>query len=171
MQPAEGFAPIAAADARVLVLGSMPGIASLAAGRYYAHPRNAFWPIIATLCGAPEVPPPDDRPALLHAHRIALWDVLRRCRRAGSLDAAIEPDSIEPNDFAGFFARHPALRLVLFNGAAAESLFRRHVLVQTPVAEGVSLVRLPSTSPANASWSYARKLDAWRAALAPWLVG
>lgn len=167
---AEGFPPVGAPDARVLILGSMPGIASLDAGAYYAHPRNAFWPIIATLCGEPEVPPPSARAAVLRAHRIALWDVVLRCRRTGSLDAAIRPGSVEPNDFSDFFARHPALRQVLFNGTAAETLFRRHVLSRLELPAGVGLARLPSTSPANASWSYAHKLEAWRSVLGP-LIG
>lgn len=158
------FPPVAAPDAELLVLGSMPGAASLAAGQYYAHPHNAFWPILSELLGFDRDAPYESRLAALRAARIALWDVLHSCEREGSLDARIRRDSQVANDFAAFFRDHPRIRRVAFNGVAAEQCFRRHVLA-TGIGEHLSLERLPSTSPANASWSRERKLAAWRRAL------
>lgn len=164
---ARSFPPISDQRARVLVLGSMPGAASLGAGEYYAHPRNAFWPIMGELFGAgPELTYAVRRERLLAAG-VAVWDVLRSCRRAGSLDTAIERDSEEANDFVTFFASHSAVRLVAFNGQKAQTAFRRHV---TPTLDEATLqrlvfVRLPSTSPSHAGRSLAVKLEAWRVAL------
>ena len=101
-----GFPPIAAADARVLVLGSMPSVASLAREQYYGHPQNAFWPIMGRLFGAGPELPYDERKAVLVERGVAVWDVLQSCRRAGSLDTAIDRDSEQANDFATFFRKH-----------------------------------------------------------------
>lgn len=158
------FPPVAAPDARILILGSIPGEASLRARQYYGHPRNLFWPILGELVGArPELPYPA-RLAALRAARIALWDVLQCCERTGSLDSAIEENTLIPNDFADFFARHPQIERIYFNGAKAEASFRRHVL-PTMDANRLRCWRLPSTSPANAGISPARRLEAWRALL------
>jgi len=156
------FAPVYRSDARVLILGSMPGEASLVAGQYYAHPRNAFWPIMGALFGAaPEQPYPVRLERLLDAG-VALWDVIGSCRRSGSLDSAIATDSIEANDLAGLFAACPQLNHVFFNGSAAETAFRRHV--QLPHGEhSIRVLRLPSTSPAHAALNYSDKLAAWQA--------
>lgn len=154
------FLPVAAPDARILILGSMPGQASLTAGRYYAHPRNAFWPIIGELFGFSPDLPYLQRLQLLQAAGIALWDVIAACERSGSLDADIVPDSVRANDFAAFFAVHRKIHDVFFNGAAAEQAFRRHVMPGLSVV-GVSFRRLPSTSPAHAAQGYAQKLAAW----------
>ncbi|QLQ24531.1 MAG: DNA-deoxyinosine glycosylase [Dechloromonas sp.] len=156
---ARGFPPIAAPGARILILGSMPGQASLAAGQYYAHPRNAFWPIMGALLGfAPALPYPE-RAVRLAAAGVALWDVLHACTRPGSLDTAIDRDSAEPNDFAAFFAAQPGIRHVFFNGSAAAALFRRH----DQLPPGAAGTRLPSTSPAHAGRNFADKLAAWQA--------
>lgn len=156
------FAPLARADARVLVLGSMPGIASLTAAHYYAHPRNSFWPIVAGLSGcAPEAPYAARVEALLAAG-IALWDVLARCRRAGSLDSEIAPDSVRANDLASLYAHCPRIARVCFNGAAAAQWYRR---LQLPRPPGIDFVALPSTSPAHAGMTYARKQALWHQAL------
>lgn len=153
-----GFPPVAGPGCRVLVLGSMPGAASLAAGEYYAHPRNAFWPIMGALCGAgPDLPYPR-RLARLRAGGIALWDVLHSCERDGSLDSAIRDE--RANDFSAFFAAHPGIRRVFFNGAKAEAAFRRHALPALPVPP--LMLRLPSTSPAYAGLGLAAKCLAWR---------
>lgn len=155
------FDPVAGADAKVLILGSMPGVASLRAGEYYAHPRNLFWPILGELAGAGPQLPYADRVRILVSSGIALWDVLKSCTRAGSLDSAIERGTVVPNDFGTFFARHQRISRVYFNGSAAESSYRRHVLRQIGDRELVC-ARLPSTSPAHAARSFAEKLEAWR---------
>jgi TDG/mug DNA glycosylase family protein len=159
----QGLAPIAARDARVLVLGSMPGAASLQAQRYYAHPRNHFWPIMGELVGADPALEYAQRLQRLRASGIALWDVLDRCEREGSLDSAIRDDTAQANDFAGFFRRHPQVRSVLFNGAKAQAAYAR--LAPPLDSFGVRSHRLPSTSPANAAMPFAKKLAAWRDAL------
>jgi hypoxanthine-DNA glycosylase len=158
-----GFEPIAAPNARVLVLGSMPGVVSLRAGEYYAHPRNAFWRIIEALFGISVALPYGERCRRLLEHRIAVWDVLHACRRSGSLDSSIVESSIVANDFPGFFAAHRGIQAVYFNGAKAESAYRRYVHPTLPVrAMGMGLTRLPSTSPAHASLSFDDKLERWR---------
>ena len=156
------FAAVAGADARVLVLGSMPGVASLTAARYYAHPHNRFWPIMGALVGATPALPYEQRLQRLIEAGIALWDVLASCERAGSLDAAIRAPLA--NDFAGFFAAHPRVRSVAFNGAEAVTIFSGFVLAGLAAPVPV-LRRLPSTSPANASQRPETKLAAWREGL------
>jgi double-stranded uracil-DNA glycosylase len=162
MSRAHGFAPIENNAAIVLILGSMPGKASLAAGEYYAHPRNIFWPIMGELVGAHPSLPYKGRLRMLKSSGIALWDVLRSCIRKGSLDSDIEEVSVIPNDFESFFLRHPNITHVFFNGAKAEQSFRRHVQPSLK-SQPLQYRRLPSTSPANAGTSYGKKLDAWRA--------
>lgn len=161
---AQCFQPIASADARVLILGSMPGQASLRAGRYYAHPRNAFWPIMGALFDAGLEHDYADRIGLLQQLRIALWDVLASCERPGSLDADIDPGSIVVNNFAAFFDDHRHLQRIVFNGTTAEQCFRRHVHA-TVAARVPDRRRLPSTSPAHAGMHFAEKLERWRQAL------
>lgn len=158
------FAPIADDNARILILGSMPGIASLRAQQYYAHAQNAFWPIMGELVGADRGLPYEVRVAKLKAAGIALWDVLASCTRDSSLDSDIDRTSIAINDFAAFFAGHRHIRAVLFNGGMAEQSFIRHV---APQLNGHPLLmqRLPSTSPAHASLTKKQKAAAWRAAM------
>lgn len=155
-QRLEGLPPLADAGARLLVLGSFPGAASLAAGQYYGHPRNHFWPILSAVWGI-------DLGAMSYRLRVAevrrrglaLWDVYAACRREGSLDSAI--DDAEPNDLVSLVARLPSLRTIAHNGGESARAMR--------ITRGLGLPvhRLPSTSPANASWSFERKLAAWRA--------
>lgn len=159
-----GFAPVASKDARVLVLGSMPGVASLRQAQYYAHPRNAFWPIAARVHGFDPALDYPGRLQALQACGVALWDVLQVCERPGSLDADIRGDTLVPNDFASFLRAHPAITRVCFNGAKAAALYRRHVLPQL-MGAGLEYVDLPSTSPAHAAASFDEKLAAWAAAL------
>ena len=155
------FDPVAALDARVLILGSMPGRASLAAGQYYAHRQNAFWRIVCGLLEIDPALPYQARLRALRVSRIALWDVLHSCVRPGSLDSRIEMEAA--NDFNAFFRRHAQITRVFFNGAKAEASYRRHVL---PALERpLRYARLPSTSPAHASLPFARKRKAWRAIL------
>lgn len=174
MKPAhvQSFAPIADARARVLILGSMPGKASLAAGQYYAHPRNLFWPILGEVTGAGPALPYEVRALALKSRGIALWDVLESCAREGSLDSAIDDATLSANDFASFYLGHPRIAHVFFNGGKAEACYRKHVLpMLADAAASPSYRRLPSTSPANASMSRAHKQRVWRLALRPALAG
>lgn len=167
MERVRSFPPIEDSEARVLVLGSMPGAASLAAGQYYAHPRNLFWPILCDLLGADPALPYAARTRLLKANGIALWDVLESCVREGSLDSAIEDSTVAANDFGSFYRKHPRIARVFFNGAKAESAYKRHVsVVVRDMGRPRKYVRLPSTSPAHAALSFAQKRDAWRAVVA-----
>ena len=161
MPHVKSFAPIENADAKILILGSMPGDASLKANQYYAHPRNLFWRIMGELLNTDPDLPYNQRTEALKLSRIALWDVLRSCRRKGSLDSKIDHGSLVPNNFVAFFRHHPKITHVFFNGAKAEECYRKHV---QPIAgiEPIEYLRLPSTSPANASTSFERKLEAWR---------
>lgn len=165
-----GFPFVAGRDARVLILGSMPGIASLTASQYYAHRRNAFWKIMDSLFEIPLTLPYTARLEQLKDRKIALWDVIHRCHRHGSLDTGIISDSIVVNDFETLFARCPAITHVFFNGRKAQQLYLRHVERQTSgLSRNRSLCLLPSTSPAHASLSVDDKIRAWsavRAALA-----
>ena len=161
MPNVRSFAPIADAAAKVLILGSMPGVESLRARQYYAHPRNLFWPILGELVGVKAGKPYGQRVKALKRARIALWDVLKSCAREGSLDSSIDNDSLVPNDFKAFFLRHPEITHVFFNGAKAEACYQTHVLLIADLRP-LRYRRLPSTSPANAGMAYAQKLRAWR---------
>ncbi len=169
-----GLPPHIRDDCRVLVLGSMPGNASLRAARYYAHPRNRFWPLMAALCGFDPALDYPARIAAVQAHGVGLWDVIGRCRRSGSLDAAIERGSETANPLAARIAALPHLRAVAFNGGKAAQAFARHVVPALPPGRladeggGIALLPLPSTSPANAAMDLARLHRAW-AGLRPWL--
>lgn len=146
----------------MLILGSMPGQASLDAGQYYAHPRNAFWPVVESAWGITAAQPYPARVQAVLRAGIAIWDVLANCERASSLDSDIRPGSIVVNDFAGFFRTHAAIGCVAFNGATAAQLYRRHVLPGLHgAARDLPLVSLPSTSPANARLTLADKCRAW----------
>ncbi len=155
------FAPIAAPDAHTLILGSMPGIASLEAGQYYAHPRNAFWPIMGALYGAGPGLPYAERVEQLKVSGVAVWDVLQSCVREGSLDADIREEV--PNDFTEFFARHQNIRRIGLNGGKAAASFRKHAAHCLP-ASAVAHI-LPSTSPAHAARGLEEKCALWRVSL------
>jgi hypoxanthine-DNA glycosylase len=155
------FPPIEDSAARILILGSMPGKASLRAGQYYAHQRNAFWPIMGELIGAGPAVPYESRMRLLKSFGIALWDVLASCTRESSLDSDIDEASIAANDFASFFLAHPGITDVFFNGSMAEKCFRTRVQLSLE-NRSLRYRRLPSTSPANASFPYEEKLRAWK---------
>lgn len=137
----------------------MPGVASLDANQYYAFTRNAFWRIMGELYQAGPELDYHARLQILSSNRIALWDVIQSCHRAGSLDSAIADDGMITNDFNRFFAQHPQIRQVYFNGQKAANLFKKRVL---PGLQGdFKCITLPSTSPAHAAKSYAAKLEAW----------
>jgi TDG/mug DNA glycosylase family protein len=158
------FEPIENRNAEILILGSMPGRASLAADQYYAHPQNVFWRIMSELLQFDAMAPYSVRVGALKSARIALWDVLHSCLREGSLDSMIERDTQIANDFRTFFRSHTKISHVFFNGAKAQACFKRHIQGTIEI-DSVSYARLPSTSPAYASMSFAKKLDAWRVPL------
>ena len=139
MAHVSSFPPIVGRSPRTLILGTMPGTASLDAQQYYAHPRNAFWGILADLLGFDAGLDYAARTRRLVDADIAVWDVLRSCKRPGSLDSNIEPASVIANDFDWFFARHPTVERVCFNGAAAEALYRRHVLQHARAGDAAAL--------------------------------
>jgi TDG/mug DNA glycosylase family protein len=158
------FPPIAAADARVLILGTAPSITSLSKQQYYGHPQNAFWPIMGRLFGADRDFPYDKRRAILTERGVAVWDVFRECYREGSLDTSIHVESESPNDIQQFLRQHRQVRAIFFNGGKAETAFRRHALPQVAELDReFRYTRLPSTSPAHAGRTFAQKLSAWRA--------
>ncbi len=155
--PLTGLPPVVSPRTRLLVLGSFPSVASLQAGQYYAHPRNQFWPLLADLFGQPLADwPYARRLAFVREHGLGIWDVYARCRRPGSLDADIR-DAV-PNDLPTLVAGLPQLRVIAHNGGESARAMR----VTRDL--GPAVLRLPSTSPANASWSFERKLSAWRQA-------
>jgi hypoxanthine-DNA glycosylase len=158
-----GFKPVAAADSRVLILGTLPGPVSLEQRQYYAQSRNAFWPIMGELVGAGPDLAYGERLNKLKLNRIALWDVCHSAYREGALDAAIVPGSIVPNDLARFLRSHAAVRLICFNGQTAARLYRQ--LVLPGLAEDlrdISCETLPSTSPAYAAMRFEQKLAQWQ---------
>ena len=158
----QGFPPICRSDAHTLILGSMPSRESLARQKYYAHPRNSFWPIVTRLLGITTTDYAS-RALQVTEEGIAIWDVLQACTRQGSLDSDIDDRSIVTNDFSTFFEQHPNITRVFFNRAKAESVYLKHVLPHLPARQAkIKLQRLPSTSPANAAMTVERKLEKWR---------
>lgn len=158
------FAPALGDAPRGLVLGTLPGVASLRAGQYYAHPRNAFWPLMGALFGIDATAPYAQRLAALGLRGVALWDLLAEADREGSLDSAIATHGRVVNDVAGLCRRRPTLRVIALNGGAAARLFDRHVGPALRAdAVPVEVLRLPSTSPAQAARSFAQKHAAWQA--------
>lgn len=151
------FAPVYAPEARVMIVGSMPSVKSLADAQYYAHPRNAFWPILFDVFGVDRTDDYEARKALIRDRGLALWDVAGVCEREGSLDSNMR--DIQFNDFAALYEVCPDIRTVLCNGAAAHSLF-----VKSGFAGNRQVLRLPSTSPAY-TMAYEKKLAAWKQAL------
>jgi hypoxanthine-DNA glycosylase len=163
------FDAVASSDARVLILGTLPSVRSLERREYYAHPRNSFWWIMGELIGAKPELAYEERLRRLRSSGIALWDVCKAAERAGSSDAKIRMDSIEPNDFRAFLARHPRIELICFNGQPAARLFRAIVL---PLLAGLRTIPqrvLDSTSPANARLTREEKLLRWHECLRPFI--
>lgn len=162
MQPVNGFPPVEPGKCRLLILGSMPGKASLQATQYYAHPRNAFWPIMGELLDFDPKADYAQRLRALQEANIGLWDVMQSCIRPSSLDSDIQETSIIANDFPGWFQRHPRTQAVLCNGGKAFQSYQRHVLplLDKPFRQ-LPLYQLPSTSPAYASLSLQQKQLEW----------
>lgn len=154
---------MARSNAQILILGSMPGQLSLQQQQYYAHPRNAFWHIMANLCAFNPQISYADKLFILQQHGIALWDVIYGCQRTGSLDSQIHNASVVTNDFANFFPQHPYIQHIFFNGSRAQHDYHKRVLPQlTQPWRSLPSTRLPSTSPALASLTLAQKLVMWQ---------
>ena len=152
-----GLPPIAASDARLFILGSLPGDASLAARRYYAHPTNQFWRLLGGAIGEDLQPLPyDDRLRRLRAWRIGLWDVIASAERLGSLDQAIRSPGHNP--LLGLLDEFPELRAIAFNGGTAAAMGRRLL----GESSRLRLIDLPSSSAANTR-PFAEKAAAWAA--------
>lgn len=158
-----GFPAVAGKNAKILILGTMPGARSLRKKQYYGHPRNAFWFIMGRLLGKDaERLGYAGKKRMLRSAGVALWDVIGACERKGSLDTAIIPASVRVNDFAGFFPAHPGIKRVFFNGGHAEREYRKRVLPGLPPRlRNLKYIRLPSTSPAMARLTRERKLAVW----------
>jgi len=156
------FEPIVGSNPRIVILGSMPGVVSLQAVQYYANPRNAFWAIIAELfgididCGYPS------RVEQISQLPLILWDTLKACHREGSLDSKILKQQLEANNIAGLLGQYSGLRAIAFNGAASEKYFNQLEKHRLPANHQLELIKLPSTSPANAAMNFDQKLSAWK---------
>lgn len=155
------FGPVADADCRILILGSMPGVTSLAIQQYYGYPQNQFWPMMFDLLGEIPTDDYDEKKAMMLRHHIALWDVVYSCTRQGSLDTRIKDP--RPNDFKWLYATYPAIGEVYLNGGKATELYKRLVR-KRGIGKDVPYTRLPSTSPAY-TIPYAEKRKAWETIL------
>jgi hypoxanthine-DNA glycosylase len=165
-----GFAPVSRPDARVLIVGTLPGAESLRRQEYYAKSQNAFWRILGELIGAGPDLPYQQRLQTIKSAGLALWDVCASAHREGSLDANIR--ELETNDFGRYFPAHPHIGVICFNGQTAGKLFERFVIPDlTAEARKIPRKILPSTSPAHASMPFAQKLESWRCALMPTAAG
>ena len=156
------FEPIVGRNPRIIILGSMPGVVSLQAVQYYANPRNAFWAIIAELFGIDIECSYESRVRQVSQLPLILWDTLKACHRQGSLDAKILRQHIEANNIADLVEQHAGLRVIAFNGAASEKYFYQLEKHRLPTSHRLELIKLPSTSPANAAMNFKNKLAAWR---------
>ena len=151
-------------DARILILGSLPGVASIRAAQYYAHPRNQFWPLMQQLFGIEATQPYPTRLQALQQAQVALWDLIAAAERRGSLDSAIKPASIQCNDFAQLLRQLPQLRAVWLNGGTAAKSWHKLVKNGLQLSPRVQVFALPSTSPAHAALCFQHKLQAWQQA-------
>jgi len=151
-------------DAKILILGSLPGVASLRAAQYYAHPRNQFWPLMQQLFGIAATLPYPERLLALQQAQVALWDLIAAAERRGSLDSAINPASIQCNDFSQLLSQLPVLRAVWLNGGTAAKTWQKLMKNGLQLSPQVQVFALPSTSPAHAALSFEHKLRAWQQA-------
>lgn len=150
------FSPISSPDSKMLILGTMPGTKSLELNQYYGHSQNNFWKFMFMIFNEDFSTDYETKKALLLQNKIALWDVLQYCDRVGSLDSAIKNEIA--NDFENFLKQHPNIKTLLFNGQKAAAFFKKYVHLE----KEYTLIRLPSTSPANAAKSFESKLDEWK---------
>ena len=160
----ESFPPQVGAGCRLLLLGTVPSVTSLAMRQSYAHPHNLFWPFMGELYGAGPELPYAARIARLQACGVGIWDVLERCERPGSLDSGIVAASEVPNDIPGLLRAHPSIAAIALNGAKAGQVFARRIepAIDAARRENLVVLALPSTSPANASIPRVAKLERWR---------
>jgi len=147
--------PVFDKSSRVLILGSFPSVKSREAQFFYGHPQNRFWRVLSALFGEPAGETPKEKTAFLLRHHIALWDVIQSCEITGSADSSIK--NAVPNDLSAILAASPDVQ-IFTNGKTADRLYRRHLLPAT----GMDAVCLPSTSPANAQWSFEKLCGAWQ---------
>ena len=159
------FPPITSSNSRVLILGSVPSKVSLQLNQYYGHQRNLFWDFIEQFLKIKREIDYSERIIMLRKHGIAVWDVIKICTRTSSLDSDIDNSTIETNSFNEFLLKHPKIKTICFNGAKAESVFYKHVLPTLKYKGKINFIRLPSTSPANASIPISVKLKEWKAVL------
>ncbi len=165
-----GFPPSINEDCTVLILGSMPGISSLNAQQYYAHPQNRFWPMITRLLTGQDGVPAAycERLNLLLTHHIALWDAIGSCERSGSLDSAIHHE--QGNDFTQLLADYPSIHTICFNGAKSFQCFKRYNKALL-ARRDIRFAPLPSTSPANARWRLPQLITEWSSIIQPAALG
>ncbi len=155
MQQVHPFPPLYDAESQILILGSFPSVKSREQCFFYGHPQNRFWRVMAALLYAPIPQTIPEKQRLLHAHHIALWDVIASCDITGSSDSSIR--NAVPNDLSPILTAAP-IQHIAANGTIAHTLYQKHCfpLTQRPA------IKLPSTSPANAAWSLERLTAAWR---------
>ncbi len=159
MSYCRGFEPIIPSVPKILILGTMPSVVSIDKAFYYAHPRNVFWPIIASMVSR-SLHSIEDKKQACEEKGILLWDVLQSCQRPGSLDSAIQQP--EANDFSALLQAYPLLKTIAFNGQAAEKLFKKEVLKKQNLAKELVFITLPSTSPAYAAITLEDKQLLWQ---------
>ena len=162
MSLVHSFEPVVGRDPRIIILGSMPGVVSLQAVQYYAHPRNIFWPVLADLFGINIDCSYQERIQQVSDLPLILWDTLKSCDRNGSLDSSILKSNLEANDICSLLERYSSIKAIAFNGAASEKYFRRLVLPELTNYPSVALLKMPSTSPANAGMKFDQKLELWK---------
>ena len=154
----QGFAPILGEAPRILVLGTMPSVASISSQQYYGHPRNSFWWIMSVLCEFDPTISYDLKVAAAKRAGVAVWDVVHSCHRPGSLDSNIDEETLTPNAILPLLSRLNSISMIAFNGQAAHRLFKKYIGLTSLMQE---VVILPSTSPANASMKREEKLSHW----------
>ena len=161
MKMLKSFKPIINKDSKILILGSMPGIKSLEAAEYYAHPNNRFWKIMAVICKHPNLEKSDykTKTEILLKNNIALWDVIKSCEREGSLDSNIQ--KVMPNNISKLLKEYKNIEKICCNGATSYSLFKKHFKNTES-----KIYALPSTSPANAKYSFEKLLEEWKKSVA-----
>lgn len=162
MSVVHSFEPVIGTHPKILILGSIPGVQSLQASQYYGNPRNVFWPIMDNLFGIDASQPYAQRIKQLSQLPIILWDIIKVCHRAGSLDSNIQQHTLEANNILVLLQEFLTITLIAFNGAAAEKHFIKLAKPLLPENSNINLIRLPSTSPANASMTFAEKITCWQ---------